>query len=397
MQKSKTLFSKKMLTFLLSIFIAICVVLLGACTPLNQSPQPESPPAVPPSITPSTPPQTPPDNFSSSTTRTEMAENMLGALATVKILRNTDSYRSSMGSGVAVHADGYLITNYHVIYNEALKPDDYHIKLEMMVGTEFKTDVSAELLWYNASLDMAILKSSQTFNSVATLSDRWIDSNNRLRIAEEVWTLGTPYEQGLWGTYSQGTISSNLYRVGVTSVGESTYHHNYLIQHSAPISSGNSGGPLFDSAGSLIGLNTCGYNSSSYKTANNLFFATPIYPITIVLNKVVSAYNNGTKYTTPLIEISGYDKDVVSSFTEDGVYVQGVSETSSAFAQGLTVSAVIKGIGNSTCQDANDPSYKNITCGYDLTYALLNYYSGDTITLFYTYNGQNLSMNVELS
>ncbi|MBQ2713498.1 MAG: serine protease [Clostridia bacterium] len=397
MQKSKTLFSKKILTFFVGIFMAICVVLLGACTPLNQNPEPETPPVSMPSTTPSTPPQSPPNNFSSTTTRTEMAENMLGALATVKILRNTDSYRSSMGSGIAVHADGYLITNYHVIYNEALNPDDYYIKLEMMVGTEFKTDISAELLWYNASLDIAILKSAQTFNSIATLSDRWIDSNNRLRIAEEVWTLGTPYEQGLWGTYSQGTISSSLYRVGVTGVGESTYYHNYLIQHSAPISSGNSGGPLFDSSGNLIGLNTCGYSSSSNKTANGLFFAVPIYPVTLALNKVITAYNNNQSYTTPLVGISGYDKDAVSSFTEDGVYVQGVSETSSAFAQGLTVSAVIKGIGNSACQDANDPSYKNITCSYDLIYALLNYYSGDTITLFYTYNGQNLSMNVELS
>ena len=393
MQRSKTLFSKKILTLFVGIFMAICVVLLSACTPLNQTPQPE----IPPTTTPSTTPETPSSNLSSTTTRTEMAENMLGALATVKVLRSTDSYRSSMGSGIAVHADGYLITNYHVIYNEAQTPDDYYLNLEMMVGTEFKTNIEAELLWYNASLDMAILKSSQTFNSFATLSDRWIDTNNRLRIAEEIWTLGTPYAQDLWGTYSEGTISSSLYRVGVTGVGQSTYYHNYLIQHSAPISSGNSGGPLFDSAGKLIGLNTCGYSSSSNKTANNLFFAAPIYPITLVLDKVISAYKSGQKYTTPSLNVSGYDKAAVSSFTEDGVYVQGVSETSSAYAQGLTVSAVIKGLGSAICQNANDPSYKKITCGYDLIYALLNYYPGDTITLFYTYNGQNLSMNVELS
>ena len=397
MQKTKNIISKKFLLIFVVCFMAICLVFLSACAPTKQENIPQAPSSPPPTSTPSTTPQTPPNNFSASTTRSEMAENMLGALATVKVLRSQDNYRSSMGSGIAVNANGYLVTNYHVIYNEALNPDNYHLNLEMMVGTEFKTNIEAELLWYNASLDMAILKSSQTFNSVATLSDRWIDSNNRLRIAEEVWTLGTPYEQGLWGTYSEGTISSSLYRVGVTGVGESTYHHNYLIQHSAPISSGNSGGPLFDSAGNLIGLNTCGYSSSSNKTANGLFFAVPIYPITIALDKVVSAYNSGEKFTTPLLGISGYDKDSVSSFTEDGIYVQGVVETSSAYEQGLAVSAVIKGIGNANCQDANDPSYKNITCSYDLIYTLLSYNPGDIITLFYTYNGQNLSINVELS
>ena len=397
MQKTKNIIYKKFLLIFVVCFMAICLVFLSACAPTKQENIPQAPSSPPPTSTPSTTPQTPPNNFSASTTRSEMAENMLGALATVKVLRSQDNYRSSMGSGIAVNANGYLVTNYHVIYNEALNPDNYHLNLEMMVGTEFKTNIEAELLWYNASLDMAILKSAQTFNTYATLSDRWIDSNNRLRIAEEVWTLGTPYEQGLWGTYSEGTISSSLYRVGVTGVGESTYHHNYLIQHSAPISSGNSGGPLFDSAGNLIGLNTCGYSSSSNKTANGLFFAVPIYPITIALDKVVSAYNSGEKFTTPLLGISGYDKDSVSSFTEDGIYVQGVVETSSAYEQGLTVSAVIKGIGNANCQDANDPSYKNITCSYDLIYTLLSYNPGDIITLFYTYNGQNLSMNVELS
>ena len=398
MQKQKDISSKKFLSIFVVCFMAICLVFLCACTPTKQETSPDVPPSAPPSTsTPSTPPQTPSNNFSSTTTRTEMAETMLGAFATITVIRTADDYRTSMGSGIAINANGYLITNYHVIYSEALNPDKYYLNLEMMVGTEFKTNIEAELLWYNASLDIAILKSAQNFNSYATLSDRWINTNNPLKIAEEIWTLGTPYEQGLWGTYSQGTISSNLYRVGTTGVGESTYVHNYLIQHSAPISSGNSGGPLFDSAGNLIGLNTCGYSSSSSKTANALFFAVPIYPVTIALNKVISAYNNGTKYTTPLLGISGYDKDSASSFTEDGVYVQSVVETSNAFAQGLPTTSVIKGIGNSTCQNANDASYKSITCSYDLIYALLHYYPGDSITLFYTYNGQNLSMIVELS
>lgn len=394
MQKQKNISSRKILSIFFICFMAICIVFLGACTPSQQNTSPDLPPTQ--STTPTTP-QTPSSNLSSTTTRTEMAEEMLGALATVKIMRTSDNARISLGSGVAVNASGYLITNYHVIYNEAINPDTYYINLEMMVGTQFKTDIEAELLWYNASLDIAILKSAQNFNSYATLSDRWIDTNNRLEIAEEVWTLGTPFEIGLWGTYSQGTISSSLYRVGNTGVGETTYVHNYLIQHSAPISSGNSGGPLFDSAGNLIGLNTCGYSSSSSKTATNLFFAVPIYPVTIVLNKVVTAYNSGTTYTTPLLGISGYDKDSASSFTEDGVYVQGVSTTSSAYLKGLSISSVITGVGNATCTSVNDSSVKQITCCYDLVYALLHYKPGDSITLFYTYNQQNLSMIVELS
>lgn len=337
----------------------------------------------------SSPTGQPAASFSTTTTLTEKAETLTKATATVKVINSTTQNITSFGSGVAIADEGYLVTNYHVISSLALNQAAYSITLDMTINNTFTEDVPAKLLWYNAGLDVAILKSQQTFDVYANMTNRWIDSVNPLKVAEEIWTLGTPYETELFGTFSKGTISSSSPRVGLTQVENSYYVHNYLIHHDAPISNGSSGGGLFDMNGNLVGLNTCGKVSSSNKDANGLYFAVPIYPVMLAVNNVISGDKNNSPYTTPLLGVQGYDKDFEQNFGSDyaleinGMYLTNVTETSDAYAQGLRKDDVIVGVGNYDCLNKNDSSYFAVDRCYDLSYALLHYKSSDTVSLFY--------------
>ena len=344
----------------------------------------------PSSFTPSystTPTGNPPASFSSTATLTEKAQTLEKAMATVKIVSTSSNSVIGIGSGVAIADEGYLVTNYHVIHYIEDSPSSYNIKLDMLVNGELTYDIPAELLWSNASLDVAILKSSQTFEVYANMANRSIDSTNPLKIAEQVWTLGTPFETNLFGTFSLGTISSSRARADITSVNDSYYVHNYLIQHNAPIGSGSSGGGLFDMQGNLVGLNTCGKTSTSTNQANHLYFAIPIYPVTVVLDKVIQGHKLNDLYTTPLLGIKGYDKDYQmfgSSYThdDDGVYISEIVKDGSAFKGGLAKSDVIIGIGDINSSFIDNDVWK-IDRTYDLVYGLLKYKSGDSVAIFY--------------
>lgn len=390
-------FSKKVFILIFSAILVFVLGILGTgCSSLNNQSSttpPSSPQITQPSLGAAT--------FNTTTQRQEMATSLLGAFATVQIINNATGTRQGFGSGIAVAENGYLLTNYHVISKVASSPLNYSINLEMMINNDLKNNVKASLLWYNASLDMAILKSEVNFKTYAQMSNRWINSANPLKISEEVWTLGTPANITLWGTYSEGTISSNLPRVQLTQVDDNYYLHNYLIQHSAAISNGNSGGPLFDSNGYLIGLNTCGVPSTSSVTATNLFFAVPIYPATIVLNKVISGFTSSTPYKTPLLGVSGVDKDhklinTNQTFEGLGFNITALSQEGAAEKAQIPVGASIIGIANSFATSQNDPSYYEIKRSYDLSYALLHYAPSDQITVFYEYNQQINHVVVEL-
>ena len=330
----------------------------------------------------------PPATFSSTTTLTEKAETLTGAMATVKIINNSTNSAVGIGSGVAVADEGYLVTNYHVIYYLDTNPTKYSIMLDMQIDGVFTQNVPANLVWFNASLDIAILKSSQTFDVYVNMENRWIDSTNPLKVAEEIWTLGTPFDDGLFASFSKGTISSNSPRIELTSVNNKNYLHNYLIQHNAAISSGSSGGALFDMNGNLVGLNTCGKTSTSNNIATNLFFAVPIYPVMIVLNKAISGDKTQSPYTTPVLGVTSYDKDYQTlgssyTFAENGVFILEVVPTSDAAAKGLCAEDIIVGMGDENCLDKNHSSYFQIDRTYDLVYSLIRYNSGDTVSLFY--------------
>lgn len=217
----------------------------------------------------------------------------------------------SIGSGVAISKGGYILTNFHVIEggdNITLYYAD-------------KTKGSASVIWADAGIDMAVLKSSR---EIPYLSTQDLDN---LYIGEEVYAIGTPLTLEFKHTVTKGIISA----LDRTLETESAYGASFLqslVQHDASINPGNSGGPLITSQGKVIGLNTL-----KASEGEGIAFAIPIKIGKVVVQKLEE--NNG--YQTPYVGIFGFDSNLAEvygqNFNSEGVYV--VSTTGPAKQAGI--------------------------------------------------------------
>lgn len=307
---------------------------------------------------------TKPIQISANSTPTEIVESYIDAVVTIFVTNRRTNEENSFGSGVAVASGGYIATNYHVI---SLVTQTENYKLQVYHNN---SDVShnAEVLWHNRALDCAIIKCECINLPYVNMEDRFINTQNPIKALEQVIAIGTPIDFSLQNTATLGYISSAEGRVSYT---ESNIYEN-LIQHTAPINHGNSGGPLFDLNGKLIGLNTSGNDD-----ANSLFFAVPIYPIIAVIDRVVSADSQSKLFNTAYFGLSSLDRyeSVYSTvyFEGSGVYIVSVSENGPSHNK-LKVGDVIKSI------KLGDVTY-NVDIRNDLLYPLLKANAGDVASL----------------
>lgn len=293
---------------------------------------------------------------------TEIVEASIDAVVTIFVeTRSGQEY--SFGSGVAVASGGYIATNYHVISTVA-NSSNYVLKV---YHNNSETAHDATLLWYNINLDCAIIKCDCGNLPYVQMADRFIESDNKLNVLEQVIAIGTPVDFSLQNTATLGYVSSTGGRL---SYSDGVVYEN-LIQHTAPINHGNSGGPLFDMSGKLIGLNTLGNDD-----ANSLFFAVPIYPIMIVVDRVVEADKSSSTWSTPVIGISAYDRYQAEyaqvSFSDTGMQVSAITEGGASegkFEVGDIIEAITVG----------DVTYE-IDVRNDMLIPLLKANKGDTVS-----------------
>ena len=144
----------------------------------------------------------------------------------------------SLGSGFIIDADGYVVTNYHVI------EEADEITVITIDGDEYEADIVGR----DRSSDLALLKieADEPLPNVG-----WGNSDGD-RIGDWVMTIGNPY--GLGGTVTAGIISARNRQIGNSNV--------EFIQTDAPINRGNSGGPMFNMEGEVIGVNTLIFSPS---------------------------------------------------------------------------------------------------------------------------------------
>jgi len=314
-----------------------------------------------------------------------MVEDYAQASVTVIIL-SEENEQVSMGSGIAVYAGGYIATNWHVISAVESLTETYFIKIQILQDGEFVL-YDGKLLWSNINFDLAVVRCEFHNIPYVTMADRWIDTTNPLRIAEYVWTIGSPVDNSLAGTFTDGKISSNMERNSVSS----GRIYESLIQHTANISNGSSGSGLFDKAGNLVALNTLGITSTTTTAANSLYFSTPIYPIYKVISKIVQYEqddNDDTNYSLPLLEVKAYDSAVSqyyyrSDFTGEGVYVYEIKIGGTSYLK-LLVEDVITAVSIPSANVNSTSGYYPIEKRNDLLYALCNFNPGDTIYVYYT-------------
>ena len=172
----------------------------------------------------------------------------------------------STGSGVVIEKSGYIITNFHVVGEDARR-----------ITVQFDPDIDAltydaELISFRAKDDLALLKIEAEKDLPVirrgTSSDLWI--------GERVIAIGNPFQQKI--SVSAGIISGLHRDLPVDAGGGSTLHIPDLIQTDAAINPGNSGGPLLNILGELVGINT-----AVNPGAENMGFAIPVDRVEEVL------------------------------------------------------------------------------------------------------------------
>lgn len=148
--------------------------------------------------------------------------------------------QATRGSGVIVHEDGYLLTNFHVINGVN----------EIIVALQDGREALAEIVGINRENDLAVLKIE-----LPNLTPIPIGKPDKIRIGDVVLAIGNPY--GMGQTVTQGIISATRRRGLNISLFEN------FIQTDAAINPGNSGGALIDTNGRLLGINTANLDQSS--------------------------------------------------------------------------------------------------------------------------------------
>jgi serine protease Do len=172
------------------------------------------------------------------------------------------SIENSLGSGVIVSGDGYILTNNHVVTGESQRRVSLS-NIDITVALSDKREMPARIIGVDPNTDLALLKVEA--RGLPTIP--WGDSQ-RLRVAEWVLAIGNPYQ--LSETVTLGIVSAvNRQNVGINA-------YEDFIQTDAAINPGNSGGALVNARGELIGINTAifsqsgGYQGIGFAVASHL-------------------------------------------------------------------------------------------------------------------------------
>ncbi len=149
------------------------------------------------------------------------------------------SAETALGSGFVVDKAGHIVTNFHVVD----KAD------QIRVSFSNRDTVVARLVGTDASTDLAVLEVEASADALTPLP---LGNSDKVRVGDPVVAIGNPF--GLDRTATAGIVSA-LQR-GITSPGPVNYTIDHVIQTDAPINRGNSGGPLLNMRGQVIGVNT---------------------------------------------------------------------------------------------------------------------------------------------
>lgn len=225
---------------------------------------------------------------------------------------------SGTGTGIVMSHDGYVITNYHVIEDAQ--------QIFVMLGEQ--DQYSASLVGGDEVTDLAVLKVDARGLEAAEFGD-----SDMLRVGDAVVAIGDPLGTQLRGTMTDGIVSAINRDLNLSG------RQMTLIQTNAALNSGNSGGPLINCYGQVVGINTM--KMSSYYAAEGLGFAIPITQAKPILDELISqGYVSGR----PAIGISGQTVDLRAQLfyhLPSGVIITDILENSDAAQKGLESDDVI--------------------------------------------------------
>src|SRR5687768_49062 len=250
--------------------------------------------------------------------------------------REDDLYRErrqqSLGSGVVVSADGYVLTNHHVVGSAGA---------DVRVGLTDKRELRAKVIGTDPLTDLAVLKLEAS--NLPVLG--WGDSS-KLRVAEWVLAVGNPYQ--LNQTVTLGIVSATGRRLG-----GSLASYEDFIQTDAAINPGNSGGALNNARGELVGINTAIYSQSG--GYQGIGFAVPSNLARHVMDDIVKygAVRRGTITGIQLQPMTPQFAQQLGAPNARGVLVVNVDPRADAYDQGLRRGDVIVTFNGTAIDDAS--------------------------------------------
>lgn len=266
-----------------------------------------------------------------------------------------------VGSGVIVDSKGYILTNAHVV-----KLNDQVVE-NVTVRLNNEKDIEGKTIWADEMIDLAIVKIDTDEKLVAAE----LGDSDAINIGDPAIAIGNPLSLQFSQTVTQGIISGLDRYVGAVSGGG---YMTGLIQTDASINGGNSGGPLLNANGEVIGINTV-----KVQSAEGLGFSIPINFIKPIIKQVIET---GTYKETSIgmltmdantaAQIFGQEKPA-----EDGIFVYKVYDNSPAAQAGLEAGDIVTKIGKDEVKDNN--SLKSI---------LYKYQTGDSAEVTYIRNGK---------
>lgn len=245
-----------------------------------------------------------------------------------------------MGSGVIISADGYILTNHHVISYACSQRIADEIRVTLATGEE----LDAEVVGSDPQTDVAVLKVEVDRPlPVITFAD-----SDQIRVGDLAFAIGNPLGVGL--TVTQGIVSA-VGRTDLGILGRGTYEN--FIQTDASINVGNSGGPLVDAEGRLIGINT----AIMSRTGGNIGigFAIPSNLARHILSNLVESGTVARGFLG--VYLTDIDRDLAESFGYDstrGALIQQVQSESAADRAGIEHGDIIFALNGRDIQSASE-------------------------------------------
>ena len=272
---------------------------------------------------------------------------------------------ASAGSGFILTNDGYIVTNYHVVERANT------VKVTLYNGDEYE----AKYVGGDEEYDIAVIKIEGADLPAVTLGD-----STALNVGDHVLAIGNPLGE-LTFSMSGGMVSSVNRAI---NVGGTPFN---MIQTDASINSGNSGGPLFNSYGEVVGIVSAKYSSSgSGASVEGLGFAIPMNDVVAMIQDIMT---NGYITNKPYMGITpgSMNEQMAAQYRYDvstGVFIYSVEEGSAADRAGLKMGDVILKVDDNVIKTVED-----------LTSVKKQYAAGDTSTL--TVYREKQEITVELT
>lgn len=274
--------------------------------------------------------------------------------------------KSSLGSGVVLTADGYIITNNHVVEG----------------GSAYKVTIAgetydAEVVGSDPSSDVAVIKAKDA----SGLTPIEIGDSDSLTVGEWVMAIGSPF--GNEQSVSTGIVSALYRSTAMQSTSGTTIYAN-MIQTDAAINPGNSGGALVNDNGELIGINSMieSYSGSS----SGVGFAIPVNYAINIAQQIIDGETPAHPYIgVTVTTVNAYSARQNNLAVSEGAYVNSVNADSPAEEAGLREGDIVTAVDD-----------MQITSADGLIIAAREHSIGDTVTLTVVRDDETIEVDVTL-